>query len=460
MGKKKLLFTWHKQFLHMLQPKHKFCRVLFFLVPVFFLLSANGAEGTKEQKMLLAGPCWNTNRESLAGCGRLLYEPQADRGQEATEPKLYAKAACLMDMDTGRILYGKNEETELANASTTKIMTLLVLLKYGNLKDEVTISRYASQQPKVRLGVSAGEQFRFEDLCYSLMLESHNDAAYALAEHVGSRLLKCSVTENTTKEESQKYVRRFMEEVNAQAQKMGLRNTHFVTPNGLDGEDEAGEHHSTAADLCRMLCVASKNEVFCKITQTRSCQFSDSRGNHSCTVYNHNQLLERMEGCITGKTGFTSKAGYCYAGAVQIGEKRFAGAVLACGWPPNKGYKWEDMKQLFTYGDSCYQLYEAGEEEEQKFEVPVKNGQEECALLVAHTGKLRLLLSEDEKVKIHIQIPKTLTAPVSSGNIVGRISYELNGETLCEYPVQVVNEIREKNYFFYLRKYADGFLFT
>lgn len=370
---------------------------------------------------------------------------------------LHARAVCLMDMDTGRVLYGKNEEMELPNASTTKILTLLVLLKYGNPGDMVTISPYASRQPKVHLGVVAGEQFLFKDLCYSLMLESHNDSAYALAEHVGSQLSGGRVTKETTKEESQAYVRRFMEKVNEEAGAMGLRNTHFVTPNGLDGADEKGEHHSTAADLCRMLCVASENKTFCEITQTPAHAFTNGSGSHSCTVYNHNRLLSMMEGCITGKTGYTAKAGYCYAGAVKIGEKRFAGAVLACGWPPNKGYKWEDMRKLFAYGDQNYELCLVGKDEKIQVTVPVENGQKACVKLSAQTGGLRLLLSEKEKVKVRRCIPKRLTAPLRKGTTVGRISYEMGEQTLCEYPVQVMEEIPEVSYSFYLWKHMELF---
>lgn len=386
---------------------------------------------------------------------------QCHTGKQAHEaetiPGLHARAVCLMDMDTGRVLYGKNEEMELPNASTTKILTLLVLLEYGDLEDVVTISPYASRQPKVHLGVVAGEQFRFKDLCYSLMLESHNDSAYALAEHVGSRLFGSQVTRETTKEESQAYVRCFMEKVNEEAGAMGLRNTHFVTPNGLDGTDEKGEHHSTAEDLCRVLCIASENETFCKITQTSEHAFANCSGSHSCTVYNHNRLLSQMEGCITGKTGYTAKAGYCYAGAVKIGEKRFAGAVLACGWPPNKGYKWEDMRKLFAYGDQNYKLCQVGKDEKIQVTVPVENGQKECVKLSAQTEGLRLLLSEKEKVKIRRCIPKRLTAPLRKGTTVGRISYEMGEQTLCEYPVQVTEEVPEINYPFYFWKHIDLF---
>lgn len=151
------------------------------------------------------------------------------------ELELYAKSAVLTDADTGRILYGKEANSPMANASTTKIMTCLLAIESGKTGDSVTFSEYACSMPKVRLGCSVGTQFLLEDLLYSLMLESHNDTAVAIAEYVAGS------------------VQHFAVQMNERAAELGCLDTHFVTPNGLDKSDEGGAHQTTAYDLSRIM---------------------------------------------------------------------------------------------------------------------------------------------------------------------------------------------------------------
>ena len=153
--------------------------------------------------------------------------------------QLYAQSAVLMDADSGRILFEKNGYEQRPMASTTKIMTLIVTLENANLDEVVTVSDYAASMPDVQLGIRAGEQFRLEDLLYSLMLESHNDSAVAVAEHVGGS------------------VEGFAALMNAKARDIGCYDTYFITPNGLDAEDENGVHSTTAADLAGPCATAS-----------------------------------------------------------------------------------------------------------------------------------------------------------------------------------------------------------
>ncbi|MFW5671959.1 MAG: D-alanyl-D-alanine carboxypeptidase family protein [Acetivibrio ethanolgignens] len=262
--------------------------------------------------------------------------------EEIKEPdNLYALSACLMDADTGRILFEKNGEEERAMASTTKIMTLLVALEHGNLEDEVKISENAARQPDVQLNICTGEKYKLEDLLYSLMLESHNDAAVAIAEHVGGS------------------VEGFANLMNQKAKELTLSHTHFVTPNGLDGEDDGGKHRTTAVELARLLsyCIteSAQKEKFLEITQKSSHSFSDLEGKRQFTCNNHNAFLNMMEGALTGKTGFTGEAGYCYVGALRRDGKTFVVSLLGCGWPNNKGYKWKDTKKLMEYGIANYE---------------------------------------------------------------------------------------------------------
>lgn len=246
--------------------------------------------------------------------------------------QLYARSAVLMDANNGRILFEKNGTEQLPMASTTKIMTLLITLENANPENTVTISSYASSMPEVKLHIREGEQYRLKDLCYSLMLESHNDSAVAIAEHVGGS------------------VEAFAAMMNQKARDLGCYHTYFITPNGLDASDESGVHSTTAEDLARIMRACMKREDFLAITREPSWSFSDLSGTRHFTVNNKNAFLHMMEGALTGKTGFTNGAGYCYAGALERDGRRLIAVVLACGWPSNRTWKWSDTQKLMNYG--------------------------------------------------------------------------------------------------------------
>jgi len=280
------------------------------------------------------------------------------------EPKdLYARSCVLMDGSTGRVLFEKNGYEQMPMASTTKIMTLIVTLENGNLDDEVEVSSYAAGQPKVHIGMHNGQKFRLRDLCYSLMLESHNDSAVAIAEYIGSKKLDLPPAGERSKEESKEAVEAFTDMMNEKARDIGCFDTYFITPNGLDAtallEDGQQKMHSTtAADLASILmyCVSTsvEKEQFLEITRAQSHTFADieGKGSYSCT--NHNAFLNMMEGALSGKTGFTNQAGYCYVGALYRDDKLLIVSLLACGWPNNKSYKWSDTKKLMEYGLQAY----------------------------------------------------------------------------------------------------------
>lgn len=253
--------------------------------------------------------------------------------KDSQEPQeLWASAAVVYDAEAGRVLFGKNPTEQLPMASTTKIMTLLVILENSDPDEIVTVSKKASSQPEVHLGMRAGEQYRLKDLCYSLMLESHNDSAVALAEHVGGS------------------VEGFAELMNQKALSLGAFHTHFVTPNGLDADG----HYSTAEDLAKIAAYAVKQEKFQAITTAADHSFSDLSGKRSFSVTNKNRFLTMMDGAIGVKTGFTGKAGYCFVGAIKRADRTLISVVLASRWPPYKEAKWSDTKKLMNYGLNAY----------------------------------------------------------------------------------------------------------
>ncbi len=265
--------------------------------------------------------------------------------QAEGEPEnLYAQSALLMDADTGRILFEKNGGEQLPMASTTKIMTLLVTLQNADLDGEVTVSSYAASMPDVQLNIREGERYRLRDLCYSLMLESHNDSAVAIAEHVGGS------------------VEGFASMMNQKARDLGCYHTYFITPNGLDASDEQGVHSTTAEDLARIMRCCMQNDEFLTITREPSWSFTDLDGTRNFTVNNKNAFLNMMEGALTGKTGFTNGAGYCYVGALERSGKRLIAVVLACGWPNHKTWKWSDTQKLMNYGIEQFHRETIGED--------------------------------------------------------------------------------------------------
>lgn len=359
---------------------------------------------------------------------------------------LYAQSAVLMDADSGRILFSKNGQQERAMASTTKIMTCILALEYGKLDDVVTASDYAASQPKVHLGVTAGETFFLRDLLYSLMLESHNDTAAMIAENIG------------------KSVEGFADMMNAKAKEIGVNNTYFITPNGLDGADENGTHHTTAEDLARIMkyCImdSPQKDMFLEITRTESYQFTDCTGKKSYSCTNHNAFLQMMEGALSGKTGFTADAGYCYVGALRRDDRTFIVALLACGWPNNKSYKWSDTKTLMNYGLEHYEYRNIWQDVEAG-EIKVINGidntdpfeiETEVNLAVIGGNKdWKMLLREDEQVEMTWSKEDKLEAPVTKGQKVGEVKYSLNGEILKTFDITTASGIREKTLEWYIK---------
>lgn len=332
---------------------------------------------------------------------------------------LYAKSAVLTDADTGRILYGKDAGTPMANASTTKIMTCLLAIESGKIQDTVTFSEHACSMPKVRLGCPTGTQFVLEDLLYSLMLESHNDTAAAIAEHVAGS------------------VEAFADLMNERAAEFGCQNTHFVTPNGLDRSDKKGEHQTTAYDLSLIMAACIQNDKFLEITETASKTISSIDGTFQAALNNHNALLSMLDGVISGKTGFTAKAGYCYVGAYRQNDRTYTFALLACGWPNHKNYKWEDSKALISYGNDHYENRTILKEEEHQtidlnrtmvktfgknhyyFTNTLSVTKEDCAF--------QILVSENDEITMNPQGQKELSFPVTEGDVVATEEILWNG---------------------------------
>lgn len=362
----------------------------------------------------------------------------------------------------------------MAMASTTKIMTCILVLENASPDDTLTVSAYAASMPKVKLYIQKGEQYTVHDLLHSLMLESHNDTAVALAEYIGKQHLPEQLREKDTAEytaeESKAAVAAFAALMNRKAAELGCEDTWFITPNGLDatetlrladGSTVQKEHCTTARELARILayCIrqSPKRQEFLDITRAPSYGFSANGRSFSCT--NHNAFLTMMDGALTGKTGFTNKAGYCYVGALERDGRTFVVALLACGWPNNKGYKWTDTRKLMQYGIDNY-FYRSFSDQGVAFDesrlkpIPVQNGRTDLLNAIAYTdvvisgrtegqnggpgqgeaaaeegggGLDGLLLRPNEKIQVRYSMKDSLTAPVEAGSVVGKVEYMVDG---------------------------------
>lgn len=351
--------------------------------------------------------------------------------EELDYNELYALGACLMDAESGRVLFEKNGYEIMANASTTKIMTCILALEYGDLSDIVTISKYAASMPDVQLNAKEGDCFYLKDLLYSLMLESHNDSAVAIAEHIAG-----SVDE-------------FSDMMNRKAKDIGCFDTYFITPNGLDATDEKGDkfHSTTAIELAKIMAYCIKNQDFLEVTRTKNYSFTNVEGSRSYSVNNKNAFLDMMDGVISGKTGFTNDAGYCYVGALERDGRTYTIALLGCGWPYNKNYKWKDSKTLFNYGINNYFAKDVVNEQIELPKILINNGQ-----IISNDGKSKLamdekkyigcyvesdeyqvLMKDNEHIDYELEFKNVMNAPVKKGDIVGKLIYKIDDQVLTAY---------------------------
>lgn len=339
----------------------------------------------------------------------------------------YAKSAVLIDGDSGRILYEKSAHNKVSVASTTKIMTCIIAIENGNLADMVTPSDYAIAMPKVKMHLDSKDKYKLEDLLYAMMLESYNDVAVAVAEHIAGS------------------VEKFAELMNIKAKDIGMKDTNFVTPNGLDAKNQ----YSTAYDMALLGAYATNNELFVKITNTRNYSFVSKNG-RSVSVSNKDAFLDKMSDAIGIKTGFTGNAGYCFVGALKNENKKLISCVLACGWPPNKGYKWNDTLSLMKYGEN-YNYKEIAYIQNDFVKYDVRNGVEN--ILNTYTNeKFGLLLRNDDKVDKKIVITKK-NAPIFKNEVVGYENIYVNNIKIKAIEIKAKQNIKKYEFKYCLKKF-------
>lgn len=323
-----------------------------------------------------------------------------------------AKAAVVINGNTGEILYSQNCDTRLPMASTTKIMTALLLCELGgDLTKEIVTTREMVTVEGSSMGLQVGDTVSYHDLLYGMMLSSGNDAANTTAIALGGSVDK------------------FVDIMNERAVSMGLKDTHFVTPSGLD----ADEHYTTAYELAIIAKEALANEVFAKAAASRSARLCYGNPPYNRTLTNHNKLLKMYDDIVGVKTGFTKKSGRCLVSASKKDGKFVIAVTL------NDGNDWADHRTLLDLGLS---LIESKVFSPQKSEISVcaTDGSSQTVTIPS----LTINVTENSSVNYVINLPQFLYAPIEKGQQIGSVGYYSNGILVSELPITVEQDINYK----------------
>ncbi|ONI48397.1 hypothetical protein AN643_01620 [Candidatus Epulonipiscioides saccharophilum] len=351
---------------------------------------------------------------------------------------LGGKGAVVVETNSMRVLYGLKENEQLPMASTTKIMTAILAIEEGNLDDVVTVSGNATKAPPVDLKLQTGEKQYLGDLLYSLMLQSHNDTAIAIAEHIGGS------------------VEKFCDMMTDKAHELGAVNTSFKTPNGLDSDG----HYSTPYDLAIIGAYALKNPKFVEIINTseKTIPTKELEGSKKHELHNKNGFLNRMAGANGIKTGFTSKAGYCFVGSATRNEMTLVGVSLGNFGSEGKERKYTDVKTMMEHVFSNYTMYTLMDAGQILDSISVKNGREELVKLVSKERiDIPLTKEEMQKVTLSITKPDEIKAPVSTDLQVARIDIILEDEILKSSWLYPEKYVKKLSIFEKLKKYVHSF---
>ncbi|MCL2397767.1 MAG: D-alanyl-D-alanine carboxypeptidase [Defluviitaleaceae bacterium] len=342
----------------------------------------------------------------------LLLWPQ---GVEAAEkkPSVEAHGAILMDAASGRILWEKDAHKPMAMASTTKIMTAILALEQGKLDDIVTVSKQAAAAPRVKMYLQEGEQIVLSGLIHALMLQSSNDAAVAIAEHISGS------------------VEAFCAAMTAKAHELGAINTIFETPNGLDAEN----HQSTAYDLAVITRYALSNTMFFEIINRPYWEVASSRATYS--INNKNRLLNEFDGANGVKTGFTGKAGHCFVGAARRDDMQLISVVLASGWgDKGREQKWVDTKRILNFGFDNFANELIVEEGNTAGSMAIERSKT-TQIEVYYGDSVIFPTSDDDRGNIDLVpfFPAAMKAPINENQPIGEGRIYIGGDYFTAIPI-------------------------
>lgn len=359
--------------------------------------------------------------------------------QVSNEPNLSARIAVAYDRKSGRVIYGKNENKKTAMASTTKIMTAIILIEKSNLNKQVTVSAKAGGTGGSRLGLKKDDKIQMIDLLYGLMLKSGNDAAVAIAEAVGGS------------------IDGFANLMNSKAKELGLENTHFVTPHGLDDP----EHYTTAYELAKLADYALKNKTFAKVVNTQN--YTVSINGRPQTISNTNELLGYLDGVNGVKTGFTNNAGRCLVTSVKRNGFEIITVVLQAD---TKKIRTSDSIKLIEYVYSNFELMDIRAVVDEKFNRWCEINQNRIYVNKCKTNNLKLYISEldndiipvkkgdRDKLNVEINCIYSFEAPVVQDSMIGSLKVVLNDEVVDVVEIRNLYTVEKNDFWDYLRMFA------
>lgn len=355
-------------------------------------------------------------------------------------PKTNSRRYIVYDRISKSMIIGKNEDVKSAMASTTKIMTTIVILEKADLNEKVTVSAKAGGTGGSRLGLKRGDKASVRDLLYGLMLRSGNDAAVALAEHVGGS------------------VKGFAELMNEKAIELGLTNTHFVTPHGLDDAN----HYTTALELAKLTDYAMDNETFAKIVGTKSTTIYIN--NQSRQINNTNELLGVLNGVVGVKTGFTNNAGRCLVTETKRNNMDIITIVLGAD---TKKDRTKDSVNLIEYTFSKYKMYNLEEQIIEEFNKWKNINEKRILIIKGKTSNPKLALGaiekatipicDNDKIEYSINALTEVEAPVEQWNVMGTLTVKINGEILENIDIVNVNEVQKRDWKDYFKIVLNRF---
>lgn len=323
-------------------------------------------------------------------------------------PQISANSAIVMDTYSGRVLFSKNSNTRLPMASTTKIMTAIIALENSNLYDVIKVGKNSAYVEGSSIWLEEGETIIMEDALYGLMLNSGNDAAVAIAEHIGGN------TES------------FAKLMNGTAKKIGALNTNFINPHGLD----AKEHFTTAYDLALITYYGLKNPKFKEIVKTKEKKIPWQGHEWNRLLKNHNKLLWKYEYCDGVKTGFTKKSGRCLVSSATKDGWQIVAVTL------NAGDDWNDHQKMLDYCFNTYKPQIIINKNQYIKTVMVNAGKKDRVSLIANDN-IKIPIKEDELSKFTYQYncPDYIEAPVTTNKPIGNIDILIDNEKIMSVPL-------------------------
>lgn len=322
-----------------------------------------------------------------------------------------AKAAAVINGDNGEIIYSQNANTRLPMASTTKIMTGLLLCEYGNFHREITVTEEMLKVEGSSMGLLAGDKVTLHDLLYGLMLASGNDAANVIAFVLGGSLDG------------------FVQMMNEKAEELGLTDTHFATPSGLDADD----HYTTAYELAKLTQYAMQNDYFAEAVSCEKATLNYGNPPYKRSLTNHNKMLNLFDGAVGVKTGFTKKSGRC----LVSGAKRDGKFVIAVTL--NDPNDWQDHANLLEYGLSSIKQTEISPQYS-SCNIEVIGGEQSEIQLNLESVTINSL--DTENITCEVYLPRFVYAPITEDEVLGKVIYSRDGTVLAETEILANTDIK------------------